>query len=537
MGNFPSVNFQTRVVAPSSALVFLHHALLTFRPSTSTFLTGFENSAQSWMFQSPTTGKGLVAELGADNYASRLKSLGATTSDPAFIAVDAHFKALAVANPDGTIPGITRPDVVYLGRRTRAVNSAQTFTFTTIGAADTSVRIRVNPAKYIFASATPAGALADITVAADGALTVTQLADDAVAQLNAITGFSDNFLASNVAGVVTVASLVDGYPLIIEVTSTLGGPVMTQAITTANVAGDYILDLNDIQTAASEFVATGDNVPSRKYFWVTDLQGDDVVNNEGSEWAEDQADTAQYNPPRGYIFGQWSTTGDKSITIGGDLCGNFDPAAVASAAQVAQAANAGTGWTTSFVADHDRYEPLVPALYGRCIGFLPGQVSFTDKVLFGATNNAKMTPRDYGDNESLMQDRDFCSYGAEGPRGSFRDGSMPDGSFIDRKWLEWYATYLCNTRLVAWKQRANIITYTDDAIAAGAGIIAAALAELPAIDPASISVSFLGRAAVNPNNIANRIYNDYSAFAVSFGVINQIGTLSDPISVVINDAG
>ena len=116
-------------------------------------------------------------------------------------------------------------------------------------------------------------------------------------------------------------------------------------------------------------------------------------------------------------------------------------------------------------------------------------------------------------------------------------GFLSDGSFIDRKWIEWYVTYLCGLRLVEWKQRNNITAYTDDSISAGAGIIAGAMAELPAIDTSSIVVSFLPRGAVNPGNIAARIYNDYNAFAVSFGVINKIGTLSEPIQVTINDAG
>jgi hypothetical protein len=536
MGNNPSVSFQTQVIAPSPGLNFLHRALFTVRPSTADFLAGFTASTQSWMRISPTTGLGLVAELGANNYASRLISLGATSADPAYIAIDAHFKQLAVASPNGSIPAIKKPDVVYLGRRTRAVNSAQTFTFGTIGAADTSVRIRVNPAKYLYSGETPAGAMADITVEADGVLTVTDLAADAVSQLNAITMFGANFLAANLLGVVTVTSLVDGYPLIIEVTATANGPTMTQAITTVNPAGDYALDLTDIQ-ACAEYNTTGDNVPARLWFWITDLQGDDVVNDEGAEWAEDQADTAVYTPPRGYIFGEWSMTGNKSIKIGADFVGNFDPAATASASQTAQAANAGTGWTTSFVLDHDRLEFAVPALFGRCIGYLPGEVSFTDKVLFGSTDNAKMTARDYGDADSLTEERKFNFYGAEGPKGACQWGFLSDGSFIDRKWLEWYVTYLCSTRLVSWKQRNNITAYTDDSIEAGAGIIAAAIAELPAIDTSSIAVSFLGRAAVNPNDIATRVYKDYSAFAVSFGVINKIGTPADPIMVTVNDAG
>jgi len=535
MGN-PSVNIKTTVVAPAPGLNFLHRTLLTFRPSTSTFLAGFENSTQSWMTVDPGTGLGIFAEFGANNYASRLKSLGATVDDPAYIEIDNHFTQLAVAQPNGTIPSIKRPDVVYLGRRTRAVNSTQTFTFTNSGAASTSVRIRVNPSKFRFSTASPAGALADVSVAADGVLTPTQLAVAAAAALNAVTDFAANFSATPALGVVTVASLVDGYPLIIEVTSSTGGPTMTQAVTTTNIAGDYALDLDDIQ-AAAEFNTTGDNVPGRKFFWVTDLQCDDVVNDEGAQWVEDQASTALHNPPRGYIFGQASTTGAKLITFGGNFIGNFDPTATDSASQTAQAANAGIGYTTSFVLDHDRWEHAVMALLGRTTGYLPGEVSFTDKVLYGSTVNSRMTPRDYGDDDSLTDDRKFNVYSAEGPRGACQWGFLSDGSFIDRKWIEWYVTYLCSLRLVEWKQRNNITAYTDDSISAGAGIIAAAMAELPAIDTTSIVISFLPRGAVNPGNIAARVYNDYSAFAVSFGVINKIGTLSDPIQVTINDAG
>ena len=536
MGNNPSVSIKTTVVAPAPGLNFLHRALLTCRPSSSPFLTGFEDSTQPWMLADIGTGKGLVAELGANNYASRLKSLGATTDDPAYIAVDNHFKQLAVALPNGVIPSIRRPDVVYLGRRTRAVNSEQTFTFGNAGAAGTSVRIRINPARFIFSDASPAGALADVTVDADGVLTPTQLATAAATALGLVPGFAAHFTATPALGVVTIASLVDGYPLIIEVTASTGGPTMSQAVTTANVAGNYALDLDDIQ-AAAEFNNTGDNVLGRKFFWITDLQGDDVVNDEGAQWVEDQADTAQFDPPRGYIFGQWSTTGAKRITFSGDFIGNFDPTATASASQTAQAANAGIGYTTSFVLDHDRWEHCVMALYGRCVGYLPGQVSFTDKVLYGSTSNARMTRRDYGDNDSLTDERAFNSYLAEGPFGACQWGYLSDGSFIDRKWIEWYVTYLCGLRLVEWKQRNNITAYTDDSISAGAGIIAGAMAEVPAVDTASIVVSFLPRSAVNPGDIAARVYKDYSAFAVSFGVINKIGTLNEPIQVTINDAG
>jgi hypothetical protein len=188
---------------------------------------------------------------------------------------------------------------------------------------------------------------------------------------------------------------------------------------------------------------------------------------------------------------------------------------------------------------HDRFEFLVPALLGRTIGFLPGQASFTDKVLNGSTANAKMSPRDYGDNESLADDRRLNWFGAEGPNGSARYGYSPSElvGFIDRKWLEDYASYLATKRLVEWKQLNDITTYTDADIEAGAGIIRAALAELPAIEANTIVVTFKRRSQVDPNKIAIRVYDDYSGFAVSAGVINKIGTLAEPINFVINDAG
>ena len=57
------------------------------------------------------------------------------------------------------------------------------------------------------------------------------------------------------------------------------------------------------------------------------------------------------------------------------------------------------------------------------------------------------------------------------------------------------------------------------------------------VDPASIVVSFKSRSQVDPNDIALRIYKDYAGFAVSLGVIDKIGTLAEPIQLVINDGG
>ena len=535
MGNNPSVSVNSSVVGQASPLAFLHRALVTFVPSTTTFSDAFKASTASWMFASPDTLEGLVAELSKDTWQGRLKGLGATATEPVWRWLDAHFKQLLVADAQGVRDSIQLPDLVYIARRTSAVASRQTFTFGTNTAG--RVRIRVNRAKFIFAASSPAESLADITVVADGVLTVTDLADDAVAQLNAIADFAAVFTASNVAGVVTVVSDVVGYPLIIEVTPSTPGPTMTQAMATANVADAYRGDLDEVQEA----LETGSQLdpPKRRAYHLTDLQGDITVDLEGLQWVEDQANTSLHNPPRPYLFHPWATAGAKAITLGGDLVGDFDPNATDSLSQQAQAANAGAGYTRGQVISHDRWEFAVAALLGRTIGYLPGAVSFTDKVLYGSTDNAKISPRDYNDNEYLADDRRFNWYGNEGPRGSMRYGYSPSSEvgFVDRKWLEDYCTYLATQDLLAWKQQNNIITYTDTAIEAGSNVIRLALAKLPAIDPATIVVSFLGRAQVDPNLIALRIYKDYSAFAVSLGVINKIGTLAEPIQLVINDGG
>lgn len=530
MGNNQSVNAVSTVASPVTALAFLHHACASFVPSTAEFLTGFTTSAQTWMFNSPASGLGLVAELTPSTWQSRLKSLGALATEPVWRWVSAHFRQLAVADATGARDPLIIPDKVYIARRTRAVVSVQTVTFATNDAG--TVRVRVNPAKFIHDDTTPVGALADVTVTADGVLTVDQLATALAAALTAVTGFAALYTAVAALGVVTITSLTAGYPLIIEVLPSSPGPTMTQVITTANVAGDYELDLDDIQTAA-EFGVHLDP-PTRRFYWLTDLQADDVVSLEGLAWVDDQG--SDETPTRPYVFMPWSSTGGKSISIGANLVGNFDPLATDSLSQLAMEALANEGYSRGHITDHDRWEFEVGGLLGRTIGYLPGQVSFTSKVLYGANADARMTPRDYGDNASLANDRNFGWYDAEGPRGAHKYGATPSGSFIDRIWLADYATYLTELRLVEWMQLNNIIAFTDDYIEAARSVIADALAELPAVNAATINVTFYTRAQVLPNDIATRVYPYFASFADTNGIINRIGTLENPITNTLTDA-
>lgn len=535
MGNLPAANFLGEVSSPVTVKPYLQHACITFVPSTSDFLDGFTGSTQAWMYPDPVTNLGLVAALTPNTWPSRLKTLGALPTEPLYRAVAAHFLQLQVADSNGVRAPINLPDVLYVGRRTRAVPSEGTVTFATNTAGTT--RVRINPAKYIFADKTPAGALADVTITSDGVLTPTQLATALDAALTAVPGFTALFNPVAALGVVTITSVADGYPLIIEVTPSTPGPTVTVAVTTANTPGDYELDLDDIQTAAE----LGDQLdpPSRKFYWLTDIQADDVVSLEGMEWVNDQSDTGVHPIPNRYIFLAWSTSGAKLQTISGSQVGNFNPVATDSLSQNAQAALANAGYYRAGVIDHDRWEFVVPAILGRCIGFLPGDVSFTSKVLFGSTANAKMTGRSYGDNESLAsnEERSFSWYSAEGPQGSFKFAATPSGEFFDRPWLADFASYACYTAIINWQQLNNIIAYDDDAILGGRATIATALASIPAVNPATINIAYLTRAQVDPNNIANRIYTDYMGFGITFGIINQVGTVATPITITLKDAG
>ena len=535
MGNAPAVSINPTLGSNIPGLPYLNHALLTFRPIGATFATNFAASTQSWMFRSPDTLQGLVAELTPDTWQSRLKSLGATSAEPVWTAVDAHFNQLEQPDARGFRNRISLPDVVYIGRRTSAVVSANTVTFDTNTAG--TVNVKVNPARFLYSASTPAGSLAEVTITADGVKTVADLADELETALMALPAFTAQFAAvSDGVDTVAVTSLVAGYPLIMFVRSSTPGPTMSQAVTTANVADAYYDDLTEMQGAA-EFGELVDP-PRRRFYWITDLQADDVVNAEGMAWVEDQGDSAQFTPIRDYQFEAWSASGARRITIGGDFVGNFDATSTASAAADAAAANAGEGWTRAGVDDHDRYEFFTAALLGRCIGSLPGLVSFTSKVLYGATDASRMSPRDFGDDETLTFDRLFNWYSAEGPalQGSAKWGYRANGKYADQKWTEDYVRWQVTRDLLEWMQLKNIVTYTDADIKGGEAVIKAAMAKIPAVIPASIGVVSLSRDQVNPANIVARVYYDYVGGGTAAGVINRIGTPSSPIPIVISAA-
>lgn len=496
---------------------YLNAAMFTFNPSSAGFLAGFQAGAE---FVDPLTGDGLAAELTVNNWESQLTAWGADSSEPVWQMCSAYFFALAVPDSQGFRSALTKPPHVIIGMRTRSTASVENIEFTTNTAG--TVTFTINPSNNTFTD----GYLAQFAIVANGVLTVTQLRDNTVAGLNAIAEFAAQYVAApvGVAGEFTITSLANGFPLIVDIQVTTGGPIMTQAVTTSIVPGDYALDLDDLRRVAEDQDDPVSGKPERRYFWITDSQLNDDINAEGFEWVQDEREATF---PRAYQF-----HGQSHDPL------NFDPlSAGTSAAEVAAAANGGAGWNYASVVDHDKYEWLVAALFGRTIGYLPGAISFTDKQLYGSTRYAKMTPRDKADNASLADTRHFNYYSPEGPRGSFRWGFLADGSYWDRDWVAVFAKYYGEVELTSWKQQNNIVNYTDDSISAGAGVIKRALLRLPGIAalPDLLVVNFVGRQQVDPLDIANREYNSYEVFAGYAGPINRFGTVANPINFSISE--
>ena len=510
----PSVYFQTQFTTVSTELPYLNRALATFVPSTAGFLAGFIANAE---FTEPG-GDGVAAVVTKANWQSKLNAWGATESEPIWRFCSGHFFQRGAADASGEQAAVVAPPALVLGRRLGAVVTDVTVDYTT-NTAGTTV-FTVNPSVF----AETAGYLARVSIVADGVLTVTQLRDAAIAALNAVTAFAAVYLAApgGGAGEFTITSLAAGYPTFLGISTTTGGPIVTQAVTTANAPGDYAADLDDLRTAAelSDDPITG--APKRRWYWITDLQVDDVVNAEGLEWVQDKGEEL---PVVDYQFKGFSN----------DPL-NFDPlSAGASAAEVAAAANGGSGWDRGGLAQHDRNEALIGMLFGRSIGYLPGLISFSSKVFYGSTRYAKATPRDPGSNANLSAERHFDFYSADGPRGFYKWGYLANGSFMDRKWIEDYASYVGTQALVQWMSVRDVVSFTDADISAGAAVISRALLEIPGLAalPDELVVSSIPRASLDPNDVTDRTYIGYSWRGVYSDVINRMGTIASPITGII----
>jgi len=195
------------------------------------------------------------------------------------------------ASGNGVASPVTISDELYIGRRTSAVPTVKLLTYTTNDEGSTTYWVL--PAKYIFGNnpAPNKGALAIFTVAADGILTPTQLATAFQVAFNAAVPATIAVAAPGAnPGESTVTSAAAGYPVVILVKSSNPGPTVTQSDTTVNVANAYSTDLQEMVNAAElagEANPLAESV--RRFYWITDLQANDVVNAEGFAFVDAQA--------------------------------------------------------------------------------------------------------------------------------------------------------------------------------------------------------------------------------------------------------
>jgi len=514
----PSVVFNSVLTSQVSTRPYLNAAMETFTPSTAGFLSGFIAGAE----YRDAGDEGIASKLTVSNWEGRLRAWGADESEPIWQVVSAYFNPRGSDVGNGPVPAnITRPPHLIIGRRTRAVPSEVTVVLTAAGAAGTSITCQVNRAPFIYT----AGELATFTVDQDGLKTTTNLRDEMVAGLNAITAFAALYLAAPVGpATMTITSIADGFPILVLTTATTGGPSFTQTITTANTPGDYALDLDDLRLYVEDSDDPVTGVPGRQFFWISDSQGDDTVNEEGAQWVEDAGEETL---PRLYVF--------YGLCL--NSAENFDPAATTSPSQNWQAAVGGVGYSRAGLFSHDLMEWTVPSHLGRVIGYLPGECYFSSRELFGSGKYAKITPRNQGDNASLAEDRRFNYYSAEGPRGSVLWDWISSGKRLDQRWVEAYASYQVNTDVTLWKIQKQDVVYDDDTISAAASVIKGALLKIPGIARLSnlISVTYVRRAAVDPNNIAQRTYVDFTITCAYVGSIDRFGTLSEQVTITISE--
>lgn len=512
----PSVVAQAQLTASIASLPYLNAAMATFTPSTAPFLAGFIAGAE----YIDAGGEGIASKFTIRNWESRLRAWGADESEPIWQVCSAYFNQRGAISGGGS--AIQKPPWLIVGRRTRAVPSQITIVFTAVGAAGTSITCTVDRARFIYDD----GWLAQFTVDQDGLKTLTNLRDEMLAGLNAIAGFSAVYLAAAVGpATMTITSLADGFPLLVDTLSTTGGPSFTQTVTTANTPGDYALDLDDLRLYVEDSNDPVEGVPGRKYFWIGDTQIDGVVDTEGAQWVEDAGEETL---PRLYIY--------RGMTFDQDV---WDPAATTSIAQDWQIAAGGTGFSRASLGAHPYMEWYTWALLGRVIGFLPGESYFVSRELYGSTKYAKISPVDEGENASLAADRAFDYYSAEGAYGSSLWGYLSNSSFMDRRWVEAYAQWQVSTDLTAWKIARDDMAYDDFTIQAAVSVIKAALLKIPGIAkfPDLVSVTAKPRAQVDSNNIALRIYSgaDFTINCAYAGPINRFGTIGDPVFISISE--
>lgn len=514
MGADPSVVVNVQFVQDTEDVTHLQRGLLMFTAFDPTFEANYITAANLY--------SGIALPFTRANYIGLLDAFAAPGDEPVRAQLGAFWRPRGAKNDNGNRPIVRIGDEVWTGRRTR---SAVTEYLLTIGGGDPP------PAGTITITICPKGTgdgeqrqltfVAQELVIADGILSLAAVRNAAVAQLNGNADFAAIAVAApgGADGELTITTNTPGYPLVVSVASTVGGPTIVADKVSTHVAGNFELDFDDIRAAVEQ------NGPAakREFYWCTDGQYDDDVNEEAFAYM----DTLDADPsePEAYQY-----HGQSNSPL------NFD--ALSAGTSPAEIANA-AGYKRASVVNHPYCENLVAAEYGRCIAYTVGNINFHGRELNGDDADAIMTQVNYGANEPLATDRFFNYYGDEGVAGMFKWGYTAESTtgserFWDQKWLEDILEFEIRQSLTRLQQSNDIIPYTDEGIAQGEAAILAAATAIPALITDTISVTSVPRREVNPSNLVSRTYVDYTVRAEAAGAINRFGTKAIPIAVTVS---
>lgn len=513
-GNDPSVVVAAELGLLSDARLALQRLLITFVPSTPGFAAGFATlgdygpvNARRAMVLTPT------------NYRSRLEAAGAASDEPIWRALDAFW------NPRGAldISGSRTPDPValtdYIVIGTRELADPTSWNLDVTSNAVGFITVTIDPQGSGDGTARILTERAQVVVESDGVKTIADLRDEIVAGLTAIAAFTSVATAAPGGPAdLDVDTIADGYPLIVRVSVTSGGPTYALVNNTPYPALSWETDFDDVRQAVET-----DGLGARAFWHVHDLQGLDALNLAAANYMDT---LAAATVPAQYIYWAWSYSLE-----------NFDPLAVGSPAEVWRTA----AFTRASLWDHDLAENLVPALLGRALGYRPGEVVFSALELNGSVDAAIITKRAKGANEYLAneENRSFNFYSGDGPAGETKWGLLPAArqatpQWIDNTWLTDWLKFVCERDLATWKRSKSIVTYTDDEIVAGGEVLRDSAAAVPAILADTVAVSFLTRAMVSPADRQARRYNYWVVDAEGAGAMVRLGQTTFPIKVNVS---
>lgn len=502
MGLYSPVNSLPQTLQAVERRRYPNRAILVFSPEDAAFEAAFLTSATVTNSKGVVidTG-GLVKELTINDFRGYLDAAGAPATEPIRVALEAHFSQRSYPDAFGIRASITKPDKVYIGRRTSS--AVTSFVYTVTGNLDGVYVLRIG----LFGL----GEVREFKFTASGN-TVTEIRDGLIALAIADTDVTAVFsIAANGVDAIDIDTINDGVPGTVSGTST-GSPV---TVVEDTAAGTWSTDYDALVQAAEI-----DGAMERLWYWVHDIQCTDVVNLAAALHIKNLADAGVTPVPRKYRY--MAQSHDPL---------NFDPLS-AGAAFVEQMLAA--GYDRSNTIHKALPEFAASAWMGRCIGYLPGAVGFANMELFGDTEPGEMTPEDYGANEGLADTRRFTWYASVAPDGLTTKPYVPAaGRWVETGWKEDYYELLFNEGVRDLLALRNITTYTNADISAIRKAGEDAISGLPNV--LSVEATVVPREATPDIDIQLRVYLGLALRINVGGQIIQVGTLANPVPLIISE--